>query len=403
MVEIRRTDYLERLEQLAAAPVVVALLGLRRVGKSVVLRQLSHRLEEQDAEVLYINKEDLSYDEVRTARDLVDYVGARRSAAETYVLIDEVQYIEDWERGVASLNGQGDVRVVISGSSSSMLAGDLATRLSGRFVTLRMLPLSLSEFGELYAATQGEEIPPRQLLQRYRSVGGLPGLLHTDLSSDVTVQMQRDIFSTIALRDIISRHRIRDVNTFEAITSFAMDNVGDLVSAKRISDFLKSTRRTGSPDTVLNYLEFLTEAFVFDRVERFDVPGKRRLEINAKYYLGDLGLRSVFSPARDRWIAGDLENLVYHELLRRGYRVSVGVVRDSEIDFVAEQGDGRAYIQVAYLLESESTVNRALAPLLAQNDAYPRYLISMDTHSPGGLKGVKHLSLLDFLMGESLQ
>ncbi|NBC29795.1 MAG: AAA family ATPase, partial [Spirochaetes bacterium] len=210
----------------------------------------------------YINKEDLSFDEVRTARDLVDYVRARRIAAETYVLIDEVQYIEDWERGVASLNGQGDVRVVISGSNSSMLAGDLATRLSGRFVTLRMLPLSLSEFGELYAATQGEEIPPDRILEQYRSVGGLPGLLHTDLSGDITVQMQRDIFSTIAMRDIIRRHRIRDVNTFEAITSFAMDNVGNLVSAKRISDFLKSTRRTGSPAGLngvrhLSLLDFL--------------------------------------------------------------------------------------------------------------------------------------------------
>ncbi len=402
MVEIQRESYLQQLERFVESPVVTVIVGLRRVGKSVLLRQFCRRRESR-ARVVYIDKEDLAFSDIRTGTDLVAYVDAHRQNDSTYVVIDEVQQIEEWERAVASLNGRPDTRIVISGSNSDLLAGELATRLAGRYVTIRVLPLSLAEFAHLFELTQNQLLSGTALLERYRELGGLPGLLHTDLSEDVVAQMQRDVYHTIALRDVVSRHRIRDIDTFEAVTRFAMDNVGNLVSAKSISDFLKSARRSGSPDTVLNYLAYLAQAYVLDRVDRYDIKGKRHLEINSKYYLGDLGLRSGLLGAKPRWIAGDLENLVYHELLRRGYRVSIGVAGEREIDFVAQTREGPIYIQVAYLLESRQTLDREIRSLLAVTDAYPKYVVSMDPLVPGEMEGIRHIQLLDFCMGGRLQ
>ncbi len=401
MVEIQRELYLRQLERFAESPVVTVVVGLRRVGKSVLLRQLCRRLEGH-ASVVYVDKENLAFGDIRSGDDLFAYVDEHRRGGATYVVIDEVQQIEGWERAVASLNGRNSTQVIVSGSNSNLLGGELATQLAGRYVTLRVLPLSLGEFARLFELTQERSLSGPELLELYRDLGGLPGVLHTDLSEDVVAQMQRDVYHTIALRDVVSRHRIRDIDTFEAVTRFAMENVGNLVSAKRISDFMKSAHRSGSPDTVLNYLSYLAGAYVLDRVDRYDIRGKRLLEINAKYYLGDLGLRSGLMGARPRWIAGDLENLIYHELLRRGYRVSVGVQGDREIDFVAERREGRVYIQVAYLLESRETLEREIRPLLAVKDGYPKYVISMDPVEPGELEGIRHVRLMDFCKGQQL-
>jgi predicted AAA+ superfamily ATPase len=384
------------------APTSVAVVGLRRVGKSVLLRQLARRLADR-GRVVYVDKKDLAFDSIRDARDLARHVGGGRSERRpTYVVVDEIQQIRDWERAVASLQNRRETRVVVSGSNSTLLAGELATRLAGRHATVRVLPLSLGEFARLHALTQPRGASPAELFPKYRELGGLPGLLHTDLSSDLVRQMLRDIYSTIALRDVVNRRAIRDVDAFESVVRFAMDNVGSLVSAKRIADFMKAQRRSGSVDTVLNYLAYLGEAFVFDRVDRYDLRGKRHLSINSKYYLGDLGLRHGLMGAQERWIAGDLENLVYHELLRRGYRVSVGVWQAQEIDFVAEGPFGRLYVQVCYLLESRATLERERSALLAPADAFPRVIVSLDQRPPGGLDGIRHVNAIDLLSGVPL-
>jgi hypothetical protein len=401
--EIERSGYLERLLRFVESPACVAVVGLRRVGKSVLLRQLAHGLADR-GRVLYVDKEDLQFDSIRGAKDLVGHVDAGRRGAKgrTYVIVDEVQQIHDWERAVASLQNRDDTRVAISGSNSTLLAGELATRLAGRYATVRVLPLSLTEFMQLYARTQRRKATAAELFRTYREMGGLPGLLHTDLSPDLVQQMLRDIYSTITLRDIVNRRSIRDVDTFESVVRFAMDNVSNLVSAKRIADFMKSQRRAGSADTVLNYLAYLGEAFVFDRVDRYDLRGKRHLQINSKYYLGDLGLRRGMLGTQDRWIAGDLENLVYHELLRRGYRVSVGVYQTREIDFVAEGPSGRLYIQVCYLLDSPATLERERSALLSPEDAFPRVIVSLDPATPGGLEGIRHINAIELLSGVAL-
>ena len=402
MKMILRHEYLNKLKRFIEAPTVVAVTGLRRVGKSVLLRQFANEVRQQ-GEVVYIDKENLDFDNIREAQDLVRFVKSQYSGTgRCFVIIDEVQLINSWERAIASISAWENTRVLISGSNATLFSGELATRLAGRYTTLRLMPLSWKEFNELYSKTQGTLPEEMSLFTDYRRIGGLPGLLHTDLSGDLITQMQRDIYNTIALRDIIERHKIRDIESFEAVSRFAMDNIGSLINAKNISDYMKTHRKKGSPDTVLNYLSFLCGAFVLDKIDRYDVRGKRLLQINSKYFLGDLGLRTGLMGFGDHWIAGDLENLVFHELVRRGYRVSIGVVDRSEIDFIAEGNNTKIYIQVAYLIERQETRDREMAPLLAVKDAHPKFLLSMDPLSPGGLQGIQHIRITEFLNGATI-
>ena len=398
---LARTSYLDRLRRFLTAPAIIAVVGLRRVGKSVLLRQFADTLR-RDRHVVYVDKESLEFDDIRSARNLVDLVESRSRPAEPLaVVVDEVQQIDGWERAAAALNGRERTKVIISGSNASMLAGELATHIAGRYVTLQVFPLTLRELGDLHRL-RGDDLDTDALLRRYLRYGGLPGLMHTDLSDVVVTQMLQDIFSTIVVRDIIRRHRLRNVSLFEAVTRFAMDNVGNLISAKRIADFLKSQRRSTSVDTVLSYLAHLEEAFLLSTAHRYDVKGKRRLEVNHKHYLGDVGLRNGVIGYRDSDIGGVLENLVYLELRRRGYAVTVGSAGGREIDFVARDRRGIVYVQVAYLLESRATVERELAAFSAVDDAYPRVLLSLDPHQPPDFAGVRHRSLAQFLLGADL-
>ena len=401
-MEIPRRTYIQRFRRFLDAPVVTAVTGIRRVGKSVLLRQFTESLR-GERQVVYVDKESSAFDEVRTARDLVDYVEANSRRAEPrVVIVDEVQQIAAWERAVASLNGEPQTQVVLAGSNRTLLSSELATLIAGRYVALQVFPLTLGEFDELYAMSERRALDESGLFRLYLRTGGLPGLLHTDLSDLVVDQMLSDMVSTIAVRDVIGRHRIRDVALFEAILRFAVDSLGSLVSAKRIADFMKSQRRKVAVDTVLNYLAHLEEAFLLAPVARFDVGGRRLLQVNRKHYLGDVGLRNGIAGYREHDIGGVLENLVFLELRRRGYEVTVGVAGGREIDFVAESRSERWYVQVACLLESPATLERELAPFAAVRDHYPRVLLSMDTHQPSDFRGVKHQPLTDFLRGAPL-
>ena len=401
-MELLRRHYLDRLRQFLDAPAITAVTGIRRAGKSVLLRQFAASLRDE-RQVVYVDKESFAFEPVRTARDLIDLVeSTTRRGERRVVIVDEVQQIADWERAVASLNGEERTEVVISGSNATLLSAELATLIAGRYVTLRVFPLTLGEFGDLYRQRPGTTPDDAELFRLYLRIGGLPGLLHTDLSDLVVDQMLADMVSTIAIRDVLRRHRIRDVALFEAILRFAVDSVGSLVSAKRIADFLKSQRRTTAVDTVLNYLAHLADAFLLTPVPRFDLRGRRLLQVNQKHYLGDVGLRNGIIGYREGDIGGVLENLVFLELRRRGYTVTVGVAGSQEIDFVAERRSGRCYVQVAYLLESPATVQRELSAFAAVRDAYPRVLLTLDPHQPADLQGVRHRSLTDLLRGAPL-
>ena len=402
IVELLRRHYLDRLRQFLDAPAITAVTGIRRAGKSVLLRQFAASLRDE-RQVVYVDKESFTFEPVRTARDLIDLVESTTQRDEPrVVIVDEVQQIADWERAIASLNGEEHTEVVISGSNATLLSAELATLIAGRYVTLQVFPLTLAEFGDLYRQRPGPAPDDAELFRLYLRIGGLPGLLHTDLSDAVVDQMLADMISTIAIRDVIRRHRIRDVALFEAILRFAVDSVGSLVSAKRIADFLKSQRRTAAVDTVLNYLAHLADAFLLTPVSRFDLRGRRLLQVNQKHFLGDVGLRNGIIGHRESDISGVLENLVFLELRRRGYNVTIGVTGNQEIDFVAERRSGRRYVQVAYLLESAATIERELAAFATVRDAYPRVLLSLDPHQPADLQGVRHQSLIEFLRGVPL-
>ena len=404
-MEIARAHYLARLRQFLDAPVITAVVGLRRVGKSVLLRQFAASLR-GERQVVYVDLESLEFDQVRSARDLTDLVDdATRPDQPRVVIVDEVQQVPGWERAAAALNSQERTQVVISGSNARLLSAELATHIAGRYVTLQVFPLTLAEFEELYRQRPGAGAAPADeaaLLRRYLRLGGLPGLLHTDLSDLVVEQMLTDIVNTIFIRDVIRRHRIRDVALFEAIARFAVDSVGSLVSAKRIADFMKSQRRSAAVDTVLNYLAHLGDAFLLNAVQRQELRGRKLLQVNHKYYLGDVGLRNGIAGYRESDVGGVLENLVYLELKRRGYRVTVGVAGSREVDFVAESGAGRRYVQVAYLLDSRATIERELSAFAAVADAYPRVLLTLDPYQPADFAGVSHRSLADFLRGAPL-
>ena len=409
-MEIARAHYLARLHQFLDAPVITAVVGLRRVGKSVLLRQFAASLR-GERQVVYVDLESLEFDRVRSARDLTDLVeDATRPDQPRVVIVDEVQQVLGWERAVAALNSQERTQVVISGSNARLLSAELATHIAGRYVTLQVFPLTLAEFEELYRQRPGAGAAPvdaapadeAALLRRYLRLGGLPGLLHTDLSDLVIEQMLTDIVNTIFIRDVIRRHRIRDVALFEAIARFAVDSVGSPVSAKRIADFMKSQRRSAAVDTVLNYLAHLGDAFLLNAVQRQELRGRKLLQVNHKYYLGDVGLRNGIAGYRESDVGGVLENLVYLELKRRGYRVTVGVAGSREVDFVAESGAGRRYVQVAYLLDSRATIERELSAFAAVADAYPRVLLTLDPYQPADFAGVSHRSLADFLRGAPL-
>ena len=401
-MEIQRRHYLDRLRQLLDAPAITAVTGIRRVGKSVLLRQFAASLR-GERRVVYVDKESFAFESLRTARDLIDHVESAAPRGEPrVVIVDEVQQISDWERAAASLNGEDRTEVVVSGSNATLLSAELATLIAGRYVTLQVFPLTLAEFGALYRQRPDATADDAGLFRLYLRIGGLPGLLHTDLSDRVVDQMLADMVSTIVIRDVIRRHRIRDVALFEAVTRFAVDSVGSLVSAKRIADFLKSQRRTAAVDTVLNYLAHLADAFLLTAVPRFDLQGRKLLQVNRKHYLGDVGLRHGLIGYRESDVGGVLENLVFLELRRRGYTVTVGAAGSREIDFVAERRSGRRYVQVAYLLESPATIARELAAFAAVRDAYPRVLLSLDPHQPADLQGVRHQSLTDFLRGAPL-
>ena len=383
-------------------PAITAVTGIRRAGKSVLLRQFAAALRDE-RQVVYVDKESFAFESLRTARDLIDHVeSATRPGEPRVVIVDEVQQIADWERAVASLNGEDRTEVVISGSNATLLSAELATLIAGRYVTLQVFPLTLAEFGDLYRQRPGAAADDAELFRLYLRIGGLPGLLHTDLSDTVVEQMLADIVSTIAIRDVIRRHRIRDVALFEAITRFAVDSVGSLVSAKRIADFLKSQRRRRG-----RYRAQLSRA-----------PG-RRVPADG---------RSALRSARPKAVAGESEVLPGrhrpaqrdHRLPRERHRRHPGEPGLPGIAPPRLHGDGRRsriardrlrrgrrsrrlYVQVAYLLESSATIERELAAFAAVRDAYPRVLLSLDPYQPADLQGVRHQSLTDFLRGAPLE
>lgn len=397
--DVRRRHYPELVDLWVGKPVIKVLIGLRRSGKSVILRQLAERLVELGRPTPFVfDMERMENDALRTAQALHQRLV---NEAVGSLLIDEVQEIEGWERVVASLLASG-WDIYLTGSNAHLLSSELGTLLTGRYVELPVFSLSFAEF-RLFrnggnpgaAATESTE------MDEYLQWGGLPGLHAFGLQPVLCREYLRSVFESILLKDVVARFSVRNVPLLERLARFVASSVGSPLSALSIAKFLKSQRLSVTVETVQSYLLHLETALLVYRVQRWDLRGKRYLEIGEKYYLGDTGL---FIALLDR--PGDvnavLENLVFLELKRRGYRVSVGKIGEYEIDFVAELSGRTVYVQVAYILADSATLERELRPLRAVHDHHAKRLISMDRLAPAIADGVRHVDLTRFLAGESL-
>ncbi|MBI4691655.1 MAG: ATP-binding protein [Nitrospirae bacterium] len=393
---IRRTYYLERIRPFMNKDLIKVLVGQRRVGKSYLLLQIMDELVRQGIgknNILYLNKELHEFDAIRDYRDLLRYIkqttGGKKKTA---LFIDEIQGISQFEKALRDLQATGGYDIYCTGSNADLLSGELATYLSGRYVEIEVYSLSYPEFLMFHKLENSEDS-----LLKYIKYGGLPYLINLDLSDAVVYDYLKSINNTILFKDVVARYNIRNVAFLERLVEYVADNVGSLVSAKKISDFLKSQKTKISPNIVLNYLSFLSDAFLIFKVRRSEIGGKKLFEINDKYYFQDCGLRHALVGYRLSDINKVLENIVYMHLKVSGYNVTVGQMGTREVDFVGEKKGERLYVQVAYLIPDKKTWEREFGNLLRISDNYPKFVVSMDRMIEGGEKGIRHMHITQFI------
>ena len=401
---INRELYIRQISEFINKPFVKVITGLRRSGKSSILTLLQDELIGQGVkkrQIIYINMESFNFSHLMDAEDLHQYLkGIIKKNERAYIFVDEIQEIRNWEKAINAFMTDYDADIYITGSNSRLLSSELATYLTGRYVEFRILPLSFKEF-LLFHKTRGKSFENTyQAFELFLRMGGFPALHIADYSMDSAYKIVHDIYSSAILRDTIQRHNIRDVELLERVVKYVFDNIGNKFSAKNVADFFKSQQRKMDLNTVYNYLNALESAFIIYRIPRYDLKGKEILKTQEKYFVGDPGFLYAVMGYKDRLISGILENIVMLELKRRSYRVYVGKQGEKEIDFIAEKGDSRIYVQVTYKLHETSTIEREFSPLAAIPDNYPKYVVSMDPFWKENIGGVRHFYIADFLLME---
>ena len=399
---IERISYLEKLKLYTGKPFIKVISGMRRAGKSTLLRQYRDYLLQLGIpaqNILLLNKESLEYDFIRDYNDFHTYVLQTVSSEPgvKYLLIDEIQEIDQWEKAINSFFYEEVYDITITGSNARMLSTELSTLLAGRYIELPLYPFSFKEFRQLRAQQISKENrnDSFKLFLRY---GGLPGIHSLPLTDEAVFPYLNAIFNTVLLKDVVARNKIRNVEQLERITRFIFSNCGNITSAKKISDYLKSQRTRISVETVQNYLHFLTQAYMIHKVRRFDLQGKRVFEYSEKFYPADAGLRFGLTGYSDSEISGILENIVFIELLHRGYTVKTGQLGVLEVDFIAERQEEKLYIQVAYLLDNEKTIEREFGNLMRITDNFPKMVLSLDEYWEKSRQGIIRKNIIDFLM-----
>ena len=392
----KRKGYIDRIKPFMQKSVAKVLTGQRRVGKSFLLYQLIEEIlaEEPDANIIYVNLEDFTFSSLQTTEDLHSYIISHsKEKVKNYIFIDEIQDIPGFEKVIRSLLLNEDNDIYITGSNAKMLSGELATYLSGRYIEFKIYSLSYSEFLEFHGLTESET--SYELYSRY---GGLPYLLNLPLEDETVNEYLKSVYSTIVFRDVVSRYKLRNTLFLEKLIQFLSENIGNLFSAKNISDYLKSQHTAISVNQIQSYTEYLNNAFLIHRVERYDLIGKRVFEIGEKYYFENMGIRNIVIGYRITDKAKILENLVYNHLLYKGYDIKVGYYGDKEIDFVGEKNGEKLYIQVALKIDSDKTAEREFGNLLKIQDNYPKIVVTEDTFSGNSYEGIRHCSIRQFLM-----
>jgi predicted AAA+ superfamily ATPase len=397
---ISRELYMSRIRPFVGNELIKVLTGIRRSGKSVMLDLIKKELiasgvnEEQ---FISINFEIMSNEYLCTAIALHKEVSERINKVnkKAYLFFDEIQEVTDWEKCINSFRVEFDCDIYITGSNAKLLSGELATYLAGRYVKFVIYPFSFTEFSELYSTIYPND-DRRVIFTKYLSFGGMPYLSNLHYVEQPSCQYLQDVYNSVVLKDVVKRNNIRDVDLLERVITYVMANVGTTFSATAISKYLKSEGRTVAPETILNYIKACEEAFLFYRVQRQDLQGKKILTVNEKYYIADHGIREAVFGGNVKDINLVFENLVLLELLRRGYKVMVGKTYEKEIDFVAEKQNQKLYIQVSYLLASEETIEREFGAYDNIRDNFPKYVVSYDDFDMSR-NGIKHMNILDFL------
>lgn len=400
---VKRETYMKRIRPFIGTDLIKVMTGIRRCGKSVMLDLIKEELAESGVEpqqFISINFENMDNARLQTAEALHDEIVNRAKAVEgkVYLFFDEIQEVENWEKCINSLRVSLDCDIYVTGSNAKLLSGELSTHLGGRYVEFVIYPFSFAEFLKLFRTVAADE-PVQKSFQKYLLSGGMPYLANIRYEDAPSRLYLHDLFNSVQLKDVVARNKVRDVDLLERIISYATVNVGTTFSATSIAKFLKNERRTVAPETILNYLKYCCDAYLLYRVKREDLQGKQVLSTGEKYYVADHGIREAVFGGNFRDINLILENVVYLELLRRGYRVTVGRVRDKEIDFVCERQGERLYVQVCYLLASDETVRREFGAYDAIRDNYPKYVVSMDELDMSR-NGIKHRNVRDFLLAE---
>lgn len=397
---IKRETYMSRIRPFIGNDLIKVMTGIRRSGKSVMLELIKEELTESGISAghfISINFEDMRNSRILTANTLHEEILKRAKDIEgkVYLFFDEIQEVEGWEKCVNSLRISLDCDIYITGSNAKLLSGELATYLGGRYVEFVIYPFSFSEFLELYH-TVDSDATVQQCFQKYLVSGGMPYLANLHYAEEPSQQYLTDVFNSVQLKDIVKRNKVRDIDLLERIIAYAMANVGTAFSATSLVKFLKSEQRTVAAETVLNYIKYCCDAYFLYQVKREDLQGKQILASNEKYYIADHGIREAVFGGNMRDINLILENIVYMELLRRGYKVTVGRYGNREIDFVCHKRNEKLYVQVAYLLASEDTVMREFGVYDLIRDNFPKYVVTMDEIDMSR-NGIKHRNIRDFL------
>lgn len=390
---IKRTRYINKIKNFINKDIIKVFIWQRRTGKSYILFQIMDELINNlwviEKEIIYINKEDIKWDNVKDYSDLYNAVKDYK-----YIFIDEIQDIVSWEKAIRSLQSSWNHDIYITWSNSNLLSTELSTLLSGRYISFNIYPLNYKEFLEFHSL-----ISSKESFLKYIKFWGLPYLKNLTLDEEIVYSYLKDVVNTIILKDVVSRNNIRNVDFYKKLITYLASETGNIFSAKSISDYLKSQKVNMSPNIVLNYIENSINASFLKKVQRYDIKGKRLFELKEKYYFTDIWIKnSLLGTYNKIHISGILENIVFNNLESLGWEIKVWELQDKEVDFVCERDGKKMYIQVAYLLESEKTRNREFASLLAIQDSWPKYVISMDEDVSGNIEWIEWKNIDTFLL-----
>jgi len=391
-----RKIYTKKIEPYINKNLIKVIVGQRRTGKSYFLLQIIDIIRKKfnDANIVYINKEDLEFEHIQDYLNLVEYAEDKQNPQkQNFLFIDEIQDIKEFERALRHFQTKKSWDIYCTGSNAELLSGELSTYLSGRYIEIKIFGLSYSEFLMFHSLSDTTES-----FEKYIRFGGLPYLYNLPLEKNVIYDYLKNVYSAILLKDVVSRHSIRNISFLERLTLYVADNIGQIVSAKKITEFLKSQNIRFSNNIVLDYLSYLCDAYFIIKIKRTDIKGKRILEIGEKYYLEDMGLRHALTGYKQNDISQLLENIILLHLLVNDYEVTIGKLGDKEIDFICDKLDTRIYIQVTLSLASEEVRKREYGNLLAIKNNYKKIVVTTDEYKVDSVEGIDTLNIRDFLM-----